>query len=120
MLVRMLRTEIGEVYNRAAWGDSVLLTPDIRQLYKEPLRIQGWDAAILEVFSTIDSAYATECRSPSLAQQQCRHALGRALCCCCFTAGQPKHGRSAGGRLCEYFGMVQDLPALVVTGARDR
>ena len=45
----MLRTEIGEVYNRAAWGEPALLTPDIRELYKEPLRIQGWDAAIIEV-----------------------------------------------------------------------
>lgn len=49
MLVRMLRTEIGEVYNRAAWGDPALLTLDIRELYKEPLQIQGWDAAIIEV-----------------------------------------------------------------------
>ena len=47
MLARMLRSEIGDVYNRGALGDA--LTPAVVELYKTPLRTQGWDAAIIEV-----------------------------------------------------------------------
>lgn len=49
MLVRMMRTEVGEVSNRGAWADPSLATPEIMDLYKAPLRMQGWDAAIMEV-----------------------------------------------------------------------
>jgi hypothetical protein len=52
MLVRMLRTEVGEVSNRGAWGDPRMATPEIMQLYKAPLRLQGWAPAIMEVCST--------------------------------------------------------------------
>lgn len=47
MLARMLRSEIGDVYNRGALGDAI--TPAVVELYKTPLCTQGWDAAIIEV-----------------------------------------------------------------------
>ncbi len=53
MLARMLRSEIGEVYNRGAWGQASLVTPAVIELYKAPLRTQGWDAAIIEVCSML-------------------------------------------------------------------
>ena len=53
MLARMLRSEIGEVYNRGAWGQASLVTPAVIDLYKTPLRTQGWDAAIIEVCSAV-------------------------------------------------------------------
>lgn len=52
MLVRMLRTDIGEVSNRGAWVNPSLATPDIMQLYKAPLRLHGWANAIMEVKSS--------------------------------------------------------------------
>ncbi|KAK9831933.1 hypothetical protein WJX81_000861 [Elliptochloris bilobata] len=45
----LLRTELGEVSNRRAWAEPGRLTPDIVALYSAPLRVQGWDAALLEV-----------------------------------------------------------------------
>ena len=44
----LLRTELGEVSNRRAWAQPERLTPDIVALYSAPLRVQGWDAALLE------------------------------------------------------------------------
>ena len=44
----LLRTELGEVSNRRAWAEPERLTPDIVALYSAPLRVQGWDAALLE------------------------------------------------------------------------
>ncbi len=49
MLVRMMRTEVGEVSNRGAWADPSLATPEIMELYKSPLRMQGWDNAMMAV-----------------------------------------------------------------------
>ena len=49
MLVRMMRTEVGEVSNRGAWADPSLATPEIMELYKAPLRMQGWDNAMMAV-----------------------------------------------------------------------
>ena len=45
----LLRSEIGEVANRRAWFDVSKLTPEVLQLYKQPLKVQGWDLALLEV-----------------------------------------------------------------------
>ena len=115
MLVRMLRTEVGEVYNRAAWGDSSLLTPDIRELYKEPLRLQGWDSAILEVLCF---PLPLETMLLSLLAQ---HAVASVTGLSHLAVLQVIRARKVGRKkLLEYFNMVQDLPALVVTGARDR
>lgn len=47
----LLRSEVGEVANRRAWFDVTKLTPEVLQLYKQPLRVQGWDLALLEVSS---------------------------------------------------------------------
>ena len=47
----MLRSEIGEVANKRAWFDSQGLTPEILRLYKAPLRVQGWDAGLVEVLA---------------------------------------------------------------------
>jgi pimeloyl-ACP methyl ester carboxylesterase len=44
----LLRTEIGEVANRRAWHNTDKLTPEVLQLYKAPLRVHGWDAALVE------------------------------------------------------------------------
>ncbi|CAD7697615.1 unnamed protein product [Ostreobium quekettii] len=44
----LLRSEIGEVANRRAWYDTSKLTREILDLYKAPLRIQGWDSALVE------------------------------------------------------------------------
>ena len=40
---------MGEVANRRAWFDVTKLTPEVLQLYKQPLKVQGWDLALLEV-----------------------------------------------------------------------
>eukprot|EP00210_Caulerpa_lentillifera_P000760 g735.t1 len=43
----LLRSDIGEVCNRRAWYDSSKLTTEILDLYKGPLRIRGWDSALV-------------------------------------------------------------------------
>lgn len=43
----LLRSDIGEVANRRAWYDTSKLTKEILQLYKAPLRIRGWDSALV-------------------------------------------------------------------------
>ncbi|GLJ04958.1 hypothetical protein SUGI_0007790, partial [Cryptomeria japonica] len=49
-LVRpLLRTEIIQVANRRSWHDASKLTADVLDLYKAPLRVEGWDKAIAEV-----------------------------------------------------------------------
>ena len=45
----LLRSELGEVANRRTWFDVTKLTPEVLQLYKQPLKVQGWDLALLEV-----------------------------------------------------------------------
>ena len=47
--MRMLRTEIGEISNRGAWANAALATPEVIDLYKAPLKLEGADAAIMEV-----------------------------------------------------------------------
>eukprot|EP00252_Welwitschia_mirabilis_P004001 TRINITY_DN14137_c0_g1_i1.p1 TRINITY_DN14137_c0_g1~~TRINITY_DN14137_c0_g1_i1.p1 ORF type:complete len:614 (-),score=82.04 TRINITY_DN14137_c0_g1_i1:317-2158(-) len=49
MLRPLLRTEIIQVTNRRAWHDSSKLTMDVLDLYKAPLRVEGWDNALAEV-----------------------------------------------------------------------
>jgi hypothetical protein len=49
ILRRLLRSEIGEVANKRAWYDSQGLTPEILRLYKAPLRVEGWEAGLVEV-----------------------------------------------------------------------
>mmetsp|Transcript_18106 Transcript_18106/g.38963 ORF Transcript_18106/g.38963 Transcript_18106/m.38963 type:complete len:770 (+) Transcript_18106:366-2675(+) len=44
----LLRTEVGEVANRRAWHNTDKLTQDVLELYKAPLRVEGWDAALIE------------------------------------------------------------------------
>ncbi len=48
----LLRSEVGEVANRRAWFDVTKLTPEVLHLYKQPLKVQGWDLALLEVRSS--------------------------------------------------------------------
>ena len=43
---------MGEVANRRAWFDVTKLTPEVLHLYKQPLKVQGWDLALLEVRRT--------------------------------------------------------------------
>ena len=69
----LLRTELGEVSNRRAWAQPDRLTPDIVALYSAPLRVQGWDAALLEA-RPFFSWYAG---------LQCRAARGES----CFSSG---------------------------------
>lgn len=45
----LLRSELGEVANRRAWFDVTKLTPEVLQLYKQPLKVQGWDLALVQV-----------------------------------------------------------------------
>eukprot|EP01018_Ginkgo_biloba_P016281 Gb_19642 [translate_table: standard] len=49
MLRPLLRTEISQVANRRAWYDATKLTPDVIDLYKAPLCVEGWDKALGEV-----------------------------------------------------------------------
>jgi len=49
MLRPLLRSEIIQVANRRAWYDASKLTPDVLDLYKAPLRVEGWDKALAEV-----------------------------------------------------------------------
>ncbi|EFJ22111.1 hypothetical protein SELMODRAFT_106067 [Selaginella moellendorffii] len=49
MLRPLLRSEIGHVTNRRAWHDASKLTADVLELYKAPLRVEGWDQALAEV-----------------------------------------------------------------------
>lgn len=49
MLRPLLRTEIGEVSNRRAWHNADKLTKEVLELYKAPLKVEGWDKALLEV-----------------------------------------------------------------------
>lgn len=61
----LLRSEIGEVANRRAWYDTSKLTHDILDLYKTPLRIQGWDSALVEftrVKNQVSSQNIAECK----------------------------------------------------------
>ncbi|KXZ55263.1 hypothetical protein GPECTOR_3g400 [Gonium pectorale] len=44
----LLRTEVGEVANRRAWHNTDKLTSEVMELYKTPLRVEGWDAALIE------------------------------------------------------------------------
>lgn len=46
---RLLRHEVGEVSNRRAWADPARLTPDLLALYRRPLRVEGWDMALVGV-----------------------------------------------------------------------
>ena len=61
----LLRSEIGEVANRRAWYDTFKLTHQILDLYKMPLRVQGWDSALVEstrVRSQVTAQHIAECR----------------------------------------------------------
>ncbi|WOL15053.1 hypothetical protein Cni_G23834 [Canna indica] len=57
MVRPLLRTEITQVINRRAWYDATKLTPEVMNLYKAPLFVEGWDEALHEVgrlsFSTV-------------------------------------------------------------------
>lgn len=44
----LLRTEVGEIANRRAWHNTDKLTSEVLELYKTPLRVEGWDAALIE------------------------------------------------------------------------
>lgn len=44
----LLRSDMGEVANRRAWYDTTKLTNEVLHLYKAPLRILGWDSALVE------------------------------------------------------------------------
>ncbi|GLC59570.1 hypothetical protein PLESTB_001501500 [Pleodorina starrii] len=44
----LLRTEVGEVANRRAWHNTDKLTAEVLELYKKPLKVEGWDAALIE------------------------------------------------------------------------
>ncbi|GAA0167418.1 serine protease [Lithospermum erythrorhizon] len=45
----LLRTEITQVVNRRAWYDITKLTTEVLNLYKAPLRVEGWDEALHEI-----------------------------------------------------------------------
>lgn len=45
----LLRHEVGEVANPRAWADPGRLTPDLLALYRRPLHVEGWDAALVAV-----------------------------------------------------------------------
>eukprot|EP00249_Psilotum_nudum_P017785 c26490_g1_i2 orf=663-2615(-) len=49
MLRPLLRTEIAQVANRRAWHNASMLTSDVLDLYRAPLRVEGWDKALVEV-----------------------------------------------------------------------
>ncbi|KAJ9523876.1 hypothetical protein QJQ45_020064 [Haematococcus lacustris] len=44
----LLRSEIGEVANRRAWHKAHKLTPEVLELYKAPLRVEGWCESLIE------------------------------------------------------------------------
>lgn len=44
----LLRSELGDVANRRAWYSAERLTPEVIELYRTPLRVQGWDVALME------------------------------------------------------------------------
>lgn len=107
MLVRMLRTEIGEVSNRGAWVDPSMATPEIMQLYKAPLRLRGWANAIMEVRSAAGTEFWAFFASAATHQDGIFAQVTRA----------EKVGRR---RILETLTAVEDLPALLLTGAGDR
>lgn len=43
----LLRSDIGEVSSRRAWYNHSKLTKEVLELYKAPLRIHGWDSALV-------------------------------------------------------------------------
>lgn len=49
MLRPLLRSEIGEVATRKAWADRSKLTREVIELYKQPLRAEGWDRSLAEM-----------------------------------------------------------------------
>mmetsp|Transcript_18536 Transcript_18536/g.25689 ORF Transcript_18536/g.25689 Transcript_18536/m.25689 type:complete len:603 (-) Transcript_18536:15-1823(-) len=49
MLRPLLRSEIGDVALRRAWHDPSKLRKDTLDLYRRPLRTEGWDRALYEV-----------------------------------------------------------------------
>ncbi|GFR39649.1 hypothetical protein Agub_g115 [Astrephomene gubernaculifera] len=44
----LLRTEVGEIANRRAWHNADKLTSEVLEMYKTPLRVEGWDTALVE------------------------------------------------------------------------
>jgi len=44
----LLRTEMGDVAHRRSWYHEDRLTPEVLELYREPLRACGWDMALME------------------------------------------------------------------------
>lgn len=49
MLGPLMRSEVGEISNRRAWHDPSLLTAEVLDQYKKPLRASNWDTALVEV-----------------------------------------------------------------------
>ncbi|GBF99054.1 hypothetical protein Rsub_11999 [Raphidocelis subcapitata] len=43
----LLRAEVGEVANRRAWHRGERCTKQVLELYRRPLRVEGWDTALL-------------------------------------------------------------------------
>eukprot|EP00268_Persea_americana_P039340 TRINITY_DN38943_c0_g1_i2.p1 TRINITY_DN38943_c0_g1~~TRINITY_DN38943_c0_g1_i2.p1 ORF type:complete len:656 (+),score=103.05 TRINITY_DN38943_c0_g1_i2:343-2310(+) len=60
MVRPLLRTEITQVINRRAWYNAIKLTPEVLNLYKAPLCVEGWDEALHEIgrlsFATVLSS----------------------------------------------------------------
>ncbi|KAI8468324.1 MAG: hypothetical protein J3K34DRAFT_523032 [Monoraphidium minutum] len=55
MLRPLLRSEIGEVANRRAWHRPERCTRQVLDLYRRPLRAEGWDAALLAASAAADA-----------------------------------------------------------------
>lgn len=49
MVRPLLRTEITQVINRRAWYNPTKLTPEVQNVYKSPLRVEGWEEALHEI-----------------------------------------------------------------------
>ena len=68
--VHPARLQVGEVSNRRAWHDTGKLTQEVLDLYKAPLRVEGWDTALMETtrlkrdFTQADlTSYFGDCRA---------------------------------------------------------
>lgn len=86
-----MRSELGEVANRRAWFDVTKLTPEVLQLYKQPLKVQGWDLALLEVIPYLVRLAVGALQDPCACHTRtCRYSI----CICVVVAnGISEHGK---------------------------
>ncbi|KAG1680776.1 hypothetical protein FOA52_008109 [Chlamydomonas sp. UWO 241] len=66
LLRPLLRAEVGEVANRRAWHRAERLTPEVLSLYKTPLRVDGWDSALVDMARLAGRSSGADAARPDL------------------------------------------------------